>query len=336
MTRRCLAALLVAGLATAAAAQHVAIDVFLEQRVAEELAADGTILSRLGVALDVEIVGDKTIVSLVDPSTRRAVASTKVDKLPADREAAVATVTQVAANLATQLSGNNSTAAAVKTVLEDERRHREMKEQAEAAYKREAITFNDITIVTSDGKRTSTGIAMIAYRGDRRLSVPEFFDAVDRHDLSEQFYRRRNFGLGALVVGTGAMIAGAIMIPTKGVADHEFGTCSILSPNYDSCQAAEDMRNDARDRDASRWLKISLGIAIGGAIVGGIGYYYIARANPIDEHQAHDMADAHNAKLRSKHGLPSLSQRKTARGAHVALVPHASESGGGLTLVGRF
>jgi hypothetical protein len=53
-----------------------ALDVFLEQRVAEELAADGTLLSRLGVALDVEIVGDKLIVSLVDAATRRTVAST--------------------------------------------------------------------------------------------------------------------------------------------------------------------------------------------------------------------------------------------------------------------
>src|SRR5512144_2938416 len=114
MNKSLLAAILPASAVAPVAAQEatVPIDVFLEQRVAEELAADGTILSRLGVALDVELVGEKAVVSLVDPATRRAVSSTKVDSLPADREAAVATVVQVVANMTTQLNANNSTAAA--------------------------------------------------------------------------------------------------------------------------------------------------------------------------------------------------------------------------------
>src|SRR5262249_37566621 len=75
----------------------------LEQRVPQELATEGAVLGRLGVALDVEIVGERCVVSLVDPTTHRASASTKIDALPADPDAAVALVTQVAANLAAQL-----------------------------------------------------------------------------------------------------------------------------------------------------------------------------------------------------------------------------------------
>src|SRR5688572_24927937 len=184
MTTRHLAALIVAGLATSAAAQTptVALDIFLEQRVAEELAADGTLLSRMGVALDVEIVGDKTLISLVDPATRRAIASTKLDTLPSDREAAVATVVQIVSNLTSQLAQTTSTAVAMKSALEDERKHREQKELAEAAYHRDAIHFGDHTMVRAYGNVVTTQLQSVPYRGDRRLSPVEMFHLTDRQD----------------------------------------------------------------------------------------------------------------------------------------------------------
>src|SRR5689334_1870732 len=166
------AAQLVTGQQPTAQQATVPLDVFLEQRVAEELAADGTILSRLGVALDVEAVGDKLLVSLVDPATRRAVASTKVDSVPADREAAVAAVTQVAANLAAQLGHNAQPAAAaaataVKQVMDEERADR----AKEYRYRQEAISFGNEIAVFSDGKTTSVRRETVAYQGDmhRRL-----------------------------------------------------------------------------------------------------------------------------------------------------------------------
>ena len=78
---------------------------FLEARVPDELAAEGLVLSRRNLALQIEPVGDKLLVSLIDLVTGRVVASTKLDNPPRDREAAVASVTQVAAALVTQYSG---------------------------------------------------------------------------------------------------------------------------------------------------------------------------------------------------------------------------------------
>jgi len=79
-------------------------EAFLEQRVLEELAADGIVLARLGVALALTPDGDALVVALVDPATGQARASTRLPQVPADRDAAVATVTQVAATLATQFA----------------------------------------------------------------------------------------------------------------------------------------------------------------------------------------------------------------------------------------
>jgi hypothetical protein len=315
-----LVTLLVAGLVTTAAAQPVPLDVFLEQRVAEELAADGTILSRLGVALDVEVVGDKLIVSLVDPATRRALATTKIDKLPEDREAAVATITQIAANLTTQLQNSNATAAAVKNVLEQERKEREQKELAKAAFEREAIRFNDIPIVTGSKESTSTTITAIPYRGGRRLTPPQFFDAIERPDLRDTYNLRRNIGVGALAVGGAVVLGGLVVLLAKATPD-----CDV-SGSHDDFAACMD--------ENSRWAKIGFGIVFSGTAVMGGGWVALRVANPISDREAYDLADAYNAKLRVKHGLPTA---QTAKRFHdVAVAPYASAGGGGLTLGGRF
>ena len=318
MTRRFLATLLVAGFATTVAAQPVPLDSFLEQRVAEELAADGTILSRLGVALDVEIVGDKLIVSLVDPATRRALATTKIDTLPEDREAAVATVTQIVANLTTQLPSNNATATAVKSALEEDRKKREEKELAKAAFEREEIRFNDVAMVSGTKEGTRTTLEMIPYRGGRRLSMPEFYDAVDRSDLSASYYLRRNLGIGAIVVGGAAVLGGMYLSVTKGLGD-----CFSTDSDYEACS-----------EEADKWETVGLGLAIGGVVVATAGYLAVRFAKPIGDREAYDLADAHNAKLRAKHGLPTAQRAK--RFHEVAFAPYTGSGGAGLSVLGRF
>ncbi|MBL8619680.1 MAG: hypothetical protein JNK64_00220 [Myxococcales bacterium] len=79
-------------------------EAFLEQRVIEELAADGIVLARLDVVLALTPDGDALVIALVDPATGQARASTRLPQVPTDRDAAVATVTQVAATLATQVA----------------------------------------------------------------------------------------------------------------------------------------------------------------------------------------------------------------------------------------
>ncbi len=78
------------------------LESFLEQRVADELASEGILLSRLGVTLSFEAVGSRYIVSLEDLGTKRVVASTKIDALPDDREAALAFSVPVVANMVAQ------------------------------------------------------------------------------------------------------------------------------------------------------------------------------------------------------------------------------------------
>jgi hypothetical protein len=309
MTTRLLAALIVAGLATSSAAQTppVALDVFLEQRVAEELAADGTLLSRLGVALDVEIVGDKTLVSLVDPATRRAIASTKLDTLPADREAAVATVVQIVSNLTSQLSQTTSTAVAMKSALEDERKHRERKELAEAAYYRDAIHFGDHSTVRSYGSIVTTQLQSVPYRGDRRLTPLEMFELTDRQDLVERYRDRHRVGVGTLLASLGSFCVGGYLV----------------------------FSGDLESSSPTRRQKIGLGFWGAGFIFGFVGIYYIARSNPLSEGEMHDVAEAYNGKLRVKHGLPALSARPK-RIQDVSLVPYADDNGGGFALTGRF
>lgn len=92
--------LMLVSLASPAYAQQTAI----EQRVSEELASDGMSLRPFDVSLDIEMVGDKALLSLVDNVTGRVRASTKVDGLPGQHEAAVASLVVVAGNLVVQLA----------------------------------------------------------------------------------------------------------------------------------------------------------------------------------------------------------------------------------------
>ena len=78
-------------------------EAFLTQRVIDELAADGIVLARRDVALALAPEGDALVVELRDRATGRVRASTRLAQVPSDREAAVATVTQVVATLTAQL-----------------------------------------------------------------------------------------------------------------------------------------------------------------------------------------------------------------------------------------
>ncbi|MBK9037259.1 MAG: hypothetical protein IPL61_39455 [Myxococcales bacterium] len=79
-------------------------EAFLEQRVTDELAADGILLARLGVTLDLTAVGDALQITLIDQATGQPAASSRLAPVPADREAAVATLTPVVANLAARVT----------------------------------------------------------------------------------------------------------------------------------------------------------------------------------------------------------------------------------------
>jgi hypothetical protein len=305
------------------------LDRFLEQRVAEELAADGTILSRLGVALEIEQVGDHLLVSLVDPATRRTVASTKVDNVPADREAAVASVTQVVANLTTQLSTKPSSGAGeVKAALEQDREDRRAKEAAEFHYKQEAISFGDLYIATtSSSGSTSVSHSMLPYKGGRQLTPEEFFVEVGRQDLADTFHHRTVVGWTGIGIGTAIILGSSIYM----VAAMPEDNCDVGSSTFDTCFAKHEA-------DTSRHFKVSLAIGGGGLLVGLVGYYYMLTRNPASKNEIYDMADAHNAKLRQKYNMPGATSAASFRPhlQDVAIAPYATGDGAGLAVAGRF
>ena len=217
----------------------------------------------------------------------------------------------------------DATAAAVAKALAEDRRERERKDEREAAYRREEITFKDFAVINVYGRYISSGIATVPYRGDRRLTVPEFFDAVDRHDLREDFDGRRNFGIGAVVVGSVAALGSMVLLGTKGLADNQYESCPAASLGI--CEAAREQREQSAEREASQWRTVSVVGLTAGVVVGLVGWYYIARSNPIDTREAYDLADQHNQKLRAKHGL-----------AATTVAPYADASGGGLAVNGRW
>lgn len=304
----------------------VPLNVFLEQRVAEELAADGTLLSRLGVTLDVELIGQRAIVSLVDTATQRARASTKIDVLPADREAAVASVTQVAANLAAQIATPASqTTVAVKEMLDRDREDRREREAAEYRYRQEALTFGDEVQVSSDGKSTSVSRRWVAFQGDirRRLDGEEFYKVIDRPDLAQQYETRRSGGIAALVGGSAAMLGGLIYMLSKTGID-----CDIGAPDFDQCL-------DDHDRELNQAFLIGGAISAAGGIALLIGTYYVRNPHPISEGEAQTLGQQHNTELRRKYNLSTeASPRRRAR--NLVVTPYIGGDGGGLAIGGRF
>ena len=329
MNKSVLTAIVLASLTTQAAAQSAQepLDVFLEQRVAEELAADGTILSRLGVALDIEAVGDKLIVSLVDPATRRAVASTKVDSVPADREAAAAAVTQVAANLAAQLHGTpaDGTAAVLEKALTDARLDRD----AEYKFRQEAIYFGSELAVISDGESISTVRNVIAYQGDmrRRLGGRDFYEVVGRDDLAEAYDARRTRAYLLGIGGGVALLGGSYLFASNVMGD---GGCDFFADNYDQCKA---------DWSAQRRPYAIAGgvIAIGGIVGMGVGAYFYYHRHPISDSEIYNLGAAHNAKLRARYGLATAELRRPRTPRRSMMVaPYVVGDGGGLWVAGRF
>jgi len=283
----------------------------LEQRVPQELAAEGVVLGRLGVVLDVEIVGDRCVVSLVDQTTHRASASTKIDALPADAEAAVALVTQVAANLASQLVARPPAAAPV-----DDR-------VAEQRFKAEAIGFGDeILVGGTDGNVGSTR-EWFAHQGELkvRLEEPRFYELVGRPDLAATYRARHSRMIGY------ATASGILFVASAGLGIKAIWT--VAHPDRDACDQFDfECHRAAEDAaaDHAKPYAIATGLAFAGMAVSMFAslHYYRDR-HPVTEAEAKGLAARHNNDLRHRLGLPTAE-----------LVPYASPAGGGLTLSGQF
>jgi hypothetical protein len=328
MNKSVLALIVLASLAAAAAAQtaQAPLDVFLEQRVAEELTADGTMLSRLGVALDIEAVGDKLLVSLVDPATRRVVASTKVDRVPTDREAAVAAITQVAANLVAQLGTAPVAVPTQSTALADLKRHTD----AEYRYRQEMVTFEREFAISGNKDGVSTRRWTVPVKGElkRPLEGRDFYLAVDRPDLAAQYSARSRriwYGLlGGAAVGIGGLAVIGNASDLGGASE-----CDYSAPSYNQCEAD----NDRRERP---FALLGGGMMLAGAVGMIVGGYYVFNRHPVAVSEWYDLAAQHNANVRRKYGLTAERRARRQSTGTIVVAPYALGDGGGLSVAGRF
>jgi hypothetical protein len=337
---RTLVAWMVLGLARSAAAQapgqvEPVAAPFLEKRVPEELATEGVVLSRRNLGLQIEQLGDKWLVSLVDLTTGRVAASTKVDVLPADREAAVAAMTHVVAELASQIVGHaepppppapepkpappQAAPAPPTTVIIDDRAERAARDVAELKYKRQSIRFGESYHVAVSASYVSVHRRWIAFQGDldQELEPVDFYATVGRPDLGDAYMTRRHVMIGGYVVmAVGYLVALAVVADSYGASDD----CPIL---------------DSACRDQNKPDHTVPLIAFGIGTVGmGVGLYLHFHPHPIEENEAKSLADSYNQGLRVQLGLPVVSRRPLLR--DMKLVPYVTGHQGGLALTGRF
>lgn len=289
---------------------------FLEQRVVEELISDGILLSRLGVTLEIALVGDIAIVSLIDAATGRARASTKIDHLPADRDAAVASTTQVAASLVDQLGPRKEAPAPetlAKALAEHRAKEREERQQsavAEARYRESALGFSEeVTMFVASRDGTITAVdrtrRWTAFQGEQRIELEphEFYELVQRGDLIEAYDRRRAIRNVTAVVG-GAMST--------------LSTYLILTSDF-----------------GDPGMKVGIALGLGAVVPLTISGWYWARPHPITETQAKVLATKYNGWLRRSLGLPSAARDRGVL-REVAWAPYATPDGAGIALGGRF
>jgi hypothetical protein len=327
MRRLWIASLMIMWLANTAAAQAPGpapvVASFLEQRVAQELASEGVLLARSKLALKIEQLTDKWLVSLVDLATGRVAASTVVEALPSDREAAVASMTHVVADLATQVAGREP--PVTKPVATepppspsaqpiDVRTERDRQEVSELTYRRQQIKFG------RGGDRDWR-----SFRGELEQAIEpaDFYRLVNRPDLLDSYQTRRRVVIGGLVV---VAVAGAIAIVTGIEAPDERG-CGP-GPDFNACDA-----NNSKHR-----LDEAIAASSGAVVILAmcVSTYFIINPQPIDEGDAKSLADAYNQHLRRQLGLPVVGAQRAPLLQDMRLAPYVTGRDAGLAISGRF
>ena len=318
--------------------------VFLEKRVPDELATEGVVLSRSNLGLRVEQLADKWLVSLADLTTGRVAASTKVDVLPDNREAAVAVMTHVVAELAAQVVGRAEPPPApepapapspsVEQMLRDQqaeraaRAEREQREAAELQLNRRLIRFNNTYEPMPRDRDTVSRVRWSAYQGDpdQKLDPQAFYKQVGRPDLAEAYTTRRNLMVGSFV-GAGVAFVAAYALLAFNLSEHLSAENQCFSLPFDQYQQCLDQQSGP---DYTGPL-ILFGL---GTIGIGTGIYYALHRQPIDEAEARALGDAYNQRLRGQSAAPALRHRSLLR--DVGVTPYVTGRATGLVVGARF
>lgn len=316
---------LMLALGTAHAQEPATLATFLEKRVPDELAVEGVMLSRRDLSLKVEQVGEQLLISLVDLRSGQVVAATKLASVPDDREAAVAAVTHVVADLSRQV-GPTPPAPPAQTRVETL-----VDQRAEQQYREDALRIGERYELDGTARHPSLSRRWVIYRGEQNHVVEpaDFYDTIGRHDFAVQYQdniTRRNHAIfaGALFA-TGAvasMVIGAI------VSASNTKECDINQPDFSNCVKSNV---DAGEHSgmASALVPTLLFTAAFG-ISAAIAWHYHNNANPVTEDEAMSLADQYNHGLRHHLGLPS------ARSEPIVKSLQLSPSPTGLALGGTF
>jgi hypothetical protein len=305
---------------------------FLEVRVRETLARRGIALSRMSLLLRLEPLASEWLVSLVDLGTGRVAASTKIDALPADGDAAVAVVADVVAGLATQVTDRAepppppppwtqppAPSASGAEPLQPLGAERQPRDAAEAEFNRRSIRFGPTYDLQAAGNYTAMPRRWTAYQGDvrQKLRPFQFYQAVGRPDLIDSYGTRKATAIAGFVIG--GISAGAAYVLFV-VATTSTIECPIDSSFHRNCP------------DASYTPTLLAAAVSGVAFITGI--YYVTHLQPLDDGEAKALANEYNQRLRHQLGLPVATRRPRLR--DLRLWPYVTGHDAGLAVGARF
>ena len=334
MNRILVALALAASGSTIAAAQgphetELVLTAFLEKRVPDELAAEGLVLSRNNLTIQIEMVGDKMLVSLVDLTTSKVAASTKLDVVPADREAAVAAVTHVAADLVMQIVRQHE--AAPPQPVADDRAERLQHEKADLLFQRQAIRFGATYDLSVNHGTGTLSRRWVTFQGDLDQDLPpeDFYRALGRPDLAKEYAHRHDLAVGGMVAFGIATVVTGVLFVKSAMADEQTCTPGDFATFTACVQGNEKAHDDAR----STYLPAA-GIGVGVMFATFLyGAWYAYHLHPITESEAKTLAEQYNQNLRHNLGLPVVKREILH---DVKIAPYFTGGDGGIALGGRF
>ena len=268
----------------------------LEAQVGDAVAARGVTLSRHNLKLRLQLDGARLTASLVEAGGHVA-ASTRVDPLPDDPDAALAAATQAVVDLDTQVG------------------------QRVNEFKFQLMAMRFAPSYAADARLERAARQWQVFRGRRaqELASPEFYQMVGRDDLASSYTRRRYAMYGAFIAGGAAFVTAAALTV-------------INESDYEPCNMIEGPGGLTCVNQHNHSLAPIL-VALGVGLVGvGVGTYLYRSPQPIDENDAKALADAYNRQLRGKLGL--VADRPRLR--DVTVTPYAGGAASGVTMAARF
>lgn len=283
----------------------------LEQLVSRELSAIGEAPSRHELRLELKLVATRWLVSLIDTADGSVLASTRTEALPADRDAAVAMLTQIVTDLevaaieARQRPRPPEPAPHAPGV-----RAAPAPRQVGPVFQVNTLRFvGDHEIDPVNGKLI-VNREWVVFHGDpgRVLDPVTFYRLVGRDDLAVEYRLRRVAKFISYAIGSAGVVTGLAL--------------SVLSER-DCPMCTGDLVVPAL---------LALGVGVGGLT---LGIYLERNPHPIEESEARTLADQYNRQLRSRYGLPPVA-RTAPPARDVVLTPYLAGRVGGLALRVRF